>query len=87
MNRRWHFTRRGFLKKAAGVAAFPYIAPSSALGKAVTFAVRERIIVLDYKIRAKTMQGSKNDDKVLGHCYLSEYLRGANGICDLQEVV
>jgi transposase-like protein len=47
----------------------------------------ERIIGLDYKIRVKTMRGSKNDDKVLGHCYLSEYLRRANGICDLREMV
>lgn len=49
--------------------------------------VTERIIGLIYKIRIKTMRGSKNDDKILGHCYLSEYLRGANGICDLHEVV
>ncbi len=45
MNRRWHFTRRGFLKKAAGVAAFPYIAPSSSLGKAGTVAASERITI------------------------------------------
>jgi transposase-like protein len=47
----------------------------------------ERIIGLDYKIRLKTMRGLKNDDKVLGHCYLSEYLRGVDGICDLRKVV
>jgi len=52
-----------------------------------TNSATERIIGLDYKIRIKTMRGSKNDDKVLGRCYLSEYLRGANGICDLREVV
>ena len=45
MNRRWHFTRRGFLKKAAGVAAFPYIAPSSALGKAGSVAPSNRITI------------------------------------------
>ena len=42
-----------------------------------------QIIGLDYKIRDGTMRGSKNDDKVLGHCYLSGYLREANGIYDL----
>jgi len=47
----------------------------------------ERLIGLDYKIRAKTMRGIKNTDKVLGHCYLSEFLRGNNGVCDLQKVV
>jgi len=45
MNRRWHFTRRDFLKKAASVAAFPYIVPSSALGKAGTVAASERITI------------------------------------------
>jgi predicted dehydrogenase len=45
MNRRWHFTRRGFLKKAAGVAVFPYIAPSSALGKAGSVAPSNRITI------------------------------------------
>lgn len=47
----------------------------------------ERLIGLDYKICAKTMRGLKNDEKVLGHCYLSEYLRGTNGVCDLRKVV
>ena len=47
----------------------------------------ERVIGLDYKIRVKTMRGLKNDDKVLGHCYLSEYLRCINGSCDLRKVV
>jgi hypothetical protein len=27
------------------------------------------------------------DEKVLGHCYLSEYLRGIDGICDILKVV
>lgn len=47
----------------------------------------ERIIGLTYKIRAKTMRGSKAWPKVLGHCYLSEYLRGIDGCCDLRKVV
>jgi transposase-like protein len=47
----------------------------------------ERLIGLDYKIRAKTMRGVKNINKVLGHCYLSEFLRGDNGVCDLRRVV
>jgi len=47
----------------------------------------ERIIGLTYKIRAKTMRGLKSWDKVLSHPYLSEYLRGDNGICDLRKVV
>jgi hypothetical protein len=47
----------------------------------------ERIIGLDYKIRAKTMRGFKNWQKALNHCYLSEYLRGENGTCDLRKVV
>jgi len=47
----------------------------------------ERLIGLDYKIRVKTMRGLKNEEKVLGHCYLSEYLRGRRGLCDLREVV
>jgi hypothetical protein len=47
----------------------------------------ERIIGLNYKIRAKTARGFKAWDKILGHCYLSEYLRGREGICDLRKVV
>jgi hypothetical protein len=47
----------------------------------------EWLIGLYYRIKAKTMRGLKNDDKVLGHCYLSEYLRGIDGICDLLKVV
>jgi transposase-like protein len=47
----------------------------------------ERLIGLDYKIRVKTMRGLKNDAKLLGHCYLSEYLRGKDGVCDLRKVV
>ncbi|MFB0556101.1 MAG: Gfo/Idh/MocA family protein [Phycisphaerae bacterium] len=45
MNRRWHFTRRDFLKKATGVIAFPYIVPSSALGKAGAVAASKRITI------------------------------------------
>lgn len=47
----------------------------------------ERLIGLDYKIRVKTMRGLKNQERVLGHCYLSEYLWGSDGICDLWDVV
>ena len=47
----------------------------------------ERIIGLDYKIRAKTMRGFKSWDKLLAHPYLSEYLRAADGLCDLRKVV
>lgn len=49
--------------------------------------VTERIIGLDYKIRVKTDRGFKSWDKILCHCYLSEYLRGNNGLCDLRKVV
>jgi hypothetical protein len=47
----------------------------------------ERLIGLDYKVRAKTMRGFKSWQKVLNHCYLSEYLRGTNGTCDLRKVI
>ena len=47
----------------------------------------ERIIGLNYKIRAKTMRGFKNIDKSVGHCYLSEFLRGNESVCDLRKVV
>jgi len=47
----------------------------------------ERIIGLDYKIRAKTMRGFKALGKAVNHSYLSEYLRGVGGICDLRKVV
>ena len=49
--------------------------------------VTERIIGLDYKIRVKTARGLKAWDKILCHCYLSEYLRGNNGLCNLRKVV
>ena len=49
--------------------------------------VTERIIGLDYKIRIKTTRGFKAWDKILCHCYLSEYLKGNNGLCDLRKVV
>jgi len=47
----------------------------------------ERLIVLDYKIRARTMRGFKSLDKVLAHPYLSDYLRGADRVCHLRKVV
>lgn len=49
--------------------------------------VTERIIGLDYKIRTKTMRGFKNWDKALAHPYLSEFLRGTDGLCDLRKVI
>jgi len=49
MNQRRYITRRFFLRRAAGVAGgavtFPYIVPSSALGKAGTAAASERITI------------------------------------------
>jgi hypothetical protein len=47
----------------------------------------ERIIGLTYKIRAKTMRGFKNPAKALCHPYLSQFLRGADGLCDLRQVI
>jgi transposase-like protein len=47
----------------------------------------ERLIGLDYKIRAKTMRGFKSWLKAVNHCYLSEYLRGREGVCDLRKVI
>lgn len=49
--------------------------------------VTERLIGLDYKIRAKTMRGFKALNKAVNHSYLSEYLRGVGRICDLRKVV
>lgn len=47
----------------------------------------EQIIGLTYKIRTKTMRGFKAKAKVLAHPYLSFYLRGQGGLCDLGKVV
>lgn len=47
----------------------------------------ERIIGLTYKIRAKTMRGFKSWDKALAHPYLSQFLRGTDGVCDLRKVI
>ena len=49
--------------------------------------VTERLIGLDLKIRAKTMRGFKNPEKNLAHPYLSEFLRGTDGLCDLRQVI
>ena len=49
--------------------------------------VTERIIGLTFKIRAKTMRGFKSQRKVLDHIYLSNFLRGEAGICDLRKVI
>jgi hypothetical protein len=47
----------------------------------------ERLIGLNCKIRAKTMRGFKSWTKAVNHCYLSEYLRGRDGVCDLRKVI
>jgi transposase-like protein len=47
----------------------------------------ERVIGLTYKIRSKTMRGFKSWDKALAHPYLSQYLRGENGVSDLRRVI
>jgi hypothetical protein len=39
----------------------------------------ERLIGLTFKIRSKTMRGFKSMAKVLGHPYLSSYIRGRSG--------
>ena len=49
--------------------------------------VTERMIGLTYKIRSKTMRGFKSWDKALAHPYLSQYLRGENGVSDLRRVI
>ena len=49
--------------------------------------VTERIIGLRFKIRSKTMRGFKSQRKVLAHPYLSSFLPGEGGICDLQKVI
>ena len=48
--------------------------------------VTEQLIGLTFKIRAKTMRGFKSQRKVLDHIYLSSFLRGEAGICDLCKV-
>lgn len=47
----------------------------------------ERVIGLAYKIRAKTMRGFKSWHKVLAHPYLSEHIRGREGVCDFRKVI
>jgi len=47
----------------------------------------ERVIELTYKIRAKTLRGFESWDKALSHPYLSVYLQGDDGMCDLRKVV
>jgi hypothetical protein len=49
--------------------------------------VTERLIGLRYKIRAKVMRGFKSWAKAVGHVYLSEYLAGEGGVCDLRKVI
>jgi hypothetical protein len=47
----------------------------------------ERLIGLTFKIRSKTMRGFKSMEKVLSHPFLSFFLRGQDGLCDLRKVV
>ena len=47
----------------------------------------ERLIGLTFKIRSKTMRGFKSMDKVLAHPHLSFFLRGQDGVCDLQKLL
>ena len=47
----------------------------------------ERLIGLTYKIRAKTTRGFKSRVKALAHPYLAQFLRGADGLCDLRQVI
>ena len=47
----------------------------------------ERVIGLTFKIRSKTMRGFKSMEKVLAHPFLSSFLRGQDGLCDLRKVV
>jgi len=49
--------------------------------------VTERIIGQTFKIRAKTMRGFKSLSKVVDHPYLSSFLRGEGGTCDLRKVI
>lgn len=45
------------------------------------------MIGLTFKIRSKTMRGFKNRLKVLQHTYLSSFLGGRDGLCDLRQVI
>jgi len=47
----------------------------------------ERIIGLNLKIGSRTMRGFKSQRKVLEHAYLSSFLRGRDGVCDLRKVI
>lgn len=47
----------------------------------------EWIIGLNYKVRAKMMRGFKVWPRVLAHFYLADFIRGADGLCDLRRVV
>jgi hypothetical protein len=39
------------------------------------------------QVGANTMRGFKNLQKVLTHAYLSSFLRGEGGVCDLRKVI
>ncbi|MHC5074699.1 MAG: Gfo/Idh/MocA family protein, partial [Planctomycetota bacterium] len=81
MNKKQRFTRRGFLKKTTGLAlgtiAFPYVVPSSALGKAGTVAPSNRITA---GMVGWGMQGPGNTA-----AFLSEKDCQVVAMCDLDE--
>jgi hypothetical protein len=87
--RRFINCRRGTLWKINQLLqhierSWPYVGRS---GPDPTNNATERAIGLTYKIRAKTMRGFKSWQKALAHPYLSEFLRGEDGVCDLRKVI
>lgn len=89
MGRRFINCRKGILWKANQLLqhierTWEHVScdPSDATNNAT-----ERVIGLDYKIRVKTTRGMKSMAKILSNCYLSEYLRGRGGACDLRKVI
>ena len=47
----------------------------------------ESLIGLTYKIRVKTMRGMTSEEKVLNHPFLSEALRGRDGVCEMSDLL
>jgi hypothetical protein len=87
--RRFINCRRGTLWKINRLLqhierSWPYV---GRVGPDPTNNATERAIGLTYKIRAKIMRGFKSWKKALAHPYLSEFLRGEGGVCDLRKVI
>jgi hypothetical protein len=87
--RRFISCRRGTLWKINQLLqhierSWPYV---GRIGPDPTNNATERAIGLTYKIRDKTMRGFKSRQKALAHSYLSEFLRGEHGVCDLRKVI